>query len=329
MLQMKNKKHLTQEQRYKLEAYLKAGWKQYRIAEELGVHKSTISRELKRNKLTRGGYNGTKAQVFASERKERFGRKRKFTQVIRKFIDQKIKEEQWSPEQISGYCLVHDISMVSIERIYQYIRLDKANGGSLYKYLRHQLKHRKRPVGAPIGGIKDRVGIEKRPGIVDEKSRFGDFEIDTIIGKDQKGAIVTIVERKNGFLLMEKLEKGKDADGLKDAVIRMLRPYKGKIHTITSDNGKEFARHKEIAKALNIDFFFADPYSSWQRGLNEYTNKLIRQYIPKKTNFDDVNNMQIRDIQYKINKRPRKKLNYQMPYKTFFASLNNYVALVT
>ncbi len=171
--------------------------------------------------------------------------------------------------------------IVNVEGIYLHIRKDKANGCNLYTFLRQRLKHRKRVCNDKRIRIKERIGIENRPDLVAEKSRFGDFEILTIIGKDQKGAIVTIVERTNGFLLMEKLEKGKNAEGLKDEVIRLLLPYNGKIHIITSDNGKEFTEHKAISKASGIDFYFADPYSSRQRGMNEYTNKLIRQYIPK------------------------------------------------
>lgn len=325
---MKKRKHLNPGQRYKIEAYLKAGWSQTAIAQELDVHKSTISREVKRNRSKkRGKYNGTHAQMLTNERKERFKRTRRFTDSMVLIIEERLREHQWSPEQIVGYHKSIGQDMVSIERIYQYIRKDKANGGNLYTFLRHKLKHRKRLTSGSKIRIKDRVGIENRPNVVAEKSRFGDFEIDTIIGKHGKGAIVTIVERTNGFLLMEKLEKGKNAEGLRDAVVRLLMPYKGKIHTITSDNGTEFSEHKAIAQRLDIDFYFADPYSSWQRGLNEYTNKLIRQYIPKKTDFKTINSHQIREVQYKLNRRPRKKLKYKPPLQLFFASLNKKVAL--
>ncbi|MGI6521183.1 MAG: IS30 family transposase [Fermentimonas sp.] len=123
--------------------------------------------------------------------------------------------------------------------------------------------------------------------------------------------------------------KSKDSQGVKQATIRQLLPYKESIHTITSDNGSEFACHKQIAEALDIDFYFADPYSSWQRGLNEYTNKLVRQYIPKKTNFNQVNGEQIKQIQYKINRRPREKLKFNSPTRVFFSFIFNKVVLAT
>nr|WP_051293202.1 IS30 family transposase [Olivibacter sitiensis] len=131
------------------------------------------------------------------------------------------------------------------------------------------------------------------------------------------------------MLFMRKLEEGKQADGLRKALVEMLLPYRECVHTITSDNGTEFARHKLIAKKLKADFFFAHPYSSWERGTNENTNKLIRQYIPKKQSFDDFNWQDIRNIQYKINARPRKKLDYQNPKSIFYATLDQNVALVS
>lgn len=140
-----------------------------------------------------------------------------------------------------------------------------------------------------------------------------------------KGAILTIVERKTGFLIAEKLNQGKNAKALAKTLVRLLLPFKEAVHSITSDNGGEFVGHKYTAKMLNAQFYFAHPYSSWERGLNEYTNKLIRQYIPKKESFDKYNNQYIKQVQYDINKRPRKKLNFESPKKIFFASLQNYV----
>ena len=312
-------KQITEVQRYQIESFLKAGKSKEYIAQELKLHRSSIYREVKRNALKRGGYNAKKAQKLCDEKKERFARKRGFTQLIEAKAREYIEKEQWSPGQIVGYCHKNDIPMVSHERIYQFVRGDKANGGTLYKNLRHRLKHRKRPVG---GGkhisIKDRVSIEERPETINNKERFGDWEIDTIIGKDQKGAIVTIVERKTAFFMMRKLTLGKNAEGLSETVIDMLLPYKNSVHSITSDNGTEFANHKTIAQKLNALFFFAHPYSSWERGLSEYTNKLIRQYVPKKSNFDDFNCQSLIDIQYKINRRPRENLSFDSPKDIFF-----------
>ena len=216
--------------------------------------------------------------------------------------------------------------MVSHERIYQYLRLDKAKGGTLYKHLRHQLKHRKRPVSGKQNTIKDRVSIELRGDIINNKERFGDWEIDLIIGKDGKGAIVTIVERTTAFFLMKKLPFGKKAEELADTVIDMLMPYKKFVHSITSDNGTEFAEHIKMSKKLLTEFFFAHPYSSWERGLSEYTNKLVRQYIPKKSIFSLYSEKEIKNIQHKINRRPRKNLNYDNPKNIFYKFVNKKVA---
>ena len=321
-------RHLTQEQRYKLEALVKAGLKKSQIAIQLGVDRSTIYRELKRNKQKRGGYNGSFAQELSIERKERFSVQRKMNPSMEKYIIEKLSKEQWSPEQIKGYCADQSIDMVSHERIYQFIWEDKGQGGTLYNHLRTgDKKYRKRYGSGKINrGIINRVSIEERPEIVDQKLRIGDWEIDTIIGKNHKGVIVIIVERKSGFFLMKKLN-GKDAAVLAKAVIRLLAPFKSKVFTITSDNGLEFAEHELMAKKLEAEFYFAHPYSSWERGLSENTNKLVRQYIPKKTSFQNITDVRINEITMKINKRPRKKLGYKNPLFVFLSSFNKNVAL--
>jgi len=313
-------RHITKEQRYQIKAYLDCRQSKTFIAQSLNVNKSTIYREIKRNSTKRGIYNPDFAQELATERKERFASNRKFTQQVEDFVRKKIEQEQWSPEQIAGHCEKYDLPMVSHERIYQYIREDKKQGGILYKHLRHQLKHRKRPVSGKQNTIKDRLSIDFRSDQINNKERFGDWEIDLIIGKDGKGAIVTIVERTTAFFLMRRLPFGKNAKELAKVVIDMLLPYKDYVHSITSDNGKEFAEHKKISKKLLAQFFFAHPYASWERGLSENTNKLVRQYIPKKSIFNLYNNNEIREIQHKINRRPRKKLNFENP-KTIFYKL--------
>jgi len=311
-------KQITPEQRYQIEAYLKAGKSKDFIAVDLAIHRSNIYREVKRNSKKRGYYSASFAQLLCDERKERLKRKRTFDLIKQKLVKHYIEQEQWSPEQIVGYCKKERTDMVSHERIYQYIRQDKEQGGDLYKHLRHRLKHRKRPVGGKHNSIKNRISIDERPPVINNKQRFGDWEIDTIIGKDGKGAIVTIVERTTSFLMMRMLPQGKNADSLADHVIDMLRPYKNRILSITSDNGTEFAEHLKISKSLEADFFFAHPYSSWERGLNEYTNKLIRQYIPKKSKFKNYDDEYIAEVQYKINRRPRKNMEYNSPKKLFF-----------
>ena len=313
--------HLTIKQRYALKAYLECGITKTEIAKRLGVNRSTIHRELRRNRSKKGKYNPDFAQVVAQERKERLSNNRSFNSYKQKLIDKWITKEQWSPEQIKGYCDNNNIEMVSHERIYQYIRQDKANGGKLYKYLRHQLKHRKRPVSGRHQIIKNKVSIDERPDIINNRERFGDWEIDLIIGKNNKGAIVTIVERTTAMIMMRKLKKGKNAQNLADTVIDMLLPYKDVVKSITSDNGSEFAKHQLIAQKLQTQFFFAHPYSSWERGLSEYSNKLIRQYIPKQSEFNKFDDEFIKQVQYKINRRPRKNLNFKIPKDLFFQSV--------
>jgi IS30 family transposase len=316
---MKNKQ-LTSVQRNQIEVLLKTQTSIKNIAFLLVTDKSTIYREIKRNGR-KHSYSASYAQELCEERKERFGRTRKFTPEITKFIKDKITQEQWSPKQIVGYCRINNKNMVSHESIYQLIRKDKDAGGTLWTHTRHRLKHRKRPLEGKIT-IKNKVSIEQRPSIVDSQERYGDWEIDTIVGKDNKGAIITITERKAGFLLMKKLKDGKNAESLAKAVVNILLPFKDTVHTITSDNGTEFAMHEYISAKLNAKYYFAHPYSSWERGLNEYTNKLIRQYVLKGTNFDLYEDLYIRKIQHKINRRPREKLNFNTPVKLFYASLN-------
>jgi IS30 family transposase len=289
------------------------------IADAIGKDKSVISRELKRNATNKGQYFFKYAQDLADLRKERMKRRRKLHPLLEKKIINLILQD-WSPQQIVGRLSLEEKEVVSHETIYKIIRDDKANGGTLYKHTRHQLKHKKRPVNKPIS-IKNRISIDQRPKIVDTKERFGDWEIDTIVGENNKGAIVTMVERKTAFMMMEKLEHGKNAKELTKVVTRLLTGYMNHVHTITSDNGTEFADHQTIAKKLKTKFYFTNPYSAWEKGLIENTNKLIRQYIPKGINFNLLNQQQIKEIQYKINNRPRRNLKFYSPKETFFLSL--------
>jgi IS30 family transposase len=289
------------------------------IAEAIGKDKSVISRELKRNANSKGKYSFEYAHDMANIRKERMKKPRKLHTWLKKEIIRLI-EQDWSPQQIEGRLKLENKPSVSHETIYKIIRKDKADGGTLYKHTRHKLKHRKRPVGKKII-IKDRISIDQRPEIVNTKQRFGDWEIDTIVGENNKGSILTLVERKTAFMMMEKLEHGKNAKELAKTIIRLLTGYIHQVHTITSDNGTEFADHQTIAKALKTKFYFTHPYSSWEKGLIENTNKLVRQYFPKKTNFNNLNNQQIKEIQYIINERPRKNLKFYSPKELFFRYL--------
>ena len=190
------------------------------------------------------------------------------------------------------------------------IRKDKAEGGTLYKHCRHKLKHRTRPVGGKRISIPNRTSISERPTEADGK-RFGDFEMDTIVGRGNHGAIVTLIERSTNMLFMRKLKKGKNAKELARTVIHLLSPFKDHIKSITTDNGTEFACHEMIAKSLGVTIYFADPYASWQKGAVENANGLIRQYVPKKETFEHISQQQITKYSKKINMRPRKKLDFK------------------
>jgi len=314
--------HITREQRYTIARMLQGGYAKKDICIAIGKDKSVLSRELKRNSSKRG-YSAALAQEYANERKERFRRKRRFTETVKKHVVKYVTEEQWSPEQIVGDAKRRGIEMVSCERIYQFIREDKRKGGALWKHCRHQLKHRKRPVGGKKIIIPDKVSIDDRPKIINEKQRFGDWEIDTILGHQNNGAILTATERLTGFLVMKKLPEGKNAKALANELYDMLLPYKKFVRSITSDNGTEFYEHKWMAKMLHTEYYFAHPYASWERGLNEYTNGLIRQYIPKKETFTKYSDKDVENFQFKINRRPRKLLNFENPKNKFFSFFNS------
>ena len=313
---MKKYKHLTAEQRYTIDVLLRQKKSRKEIAQTIGVSQSTLCRELKRNSGQRG-YHYQQAQVKAADRQRRLQNYRNLTINIRNFIRAKMTKAQWSPAQISGYLRKKGRPGVCVETIYTYIRTDKENGGDLWQHCRHQLKHRKRQVSAPYVAVKNRTMIDERPADWDG-STPGDFEMDTIVGKDGKGAIVTIVERNTNFLFARKLPQGKNARALAEMVVTMLLPYIGTIRSITTDNGSEFAEHLYIAKRLKTKIFFAHPYSSWEKGCIEYHNKLIRQYIPKGTDFDNVSDQMLKEFITKINKRPRLKLNFSSPVAEFF-----------
>jgi len=314
---MKKYNQLTEIKRYQIHALLKAQTTQKQIAKLLKVSESTISRELRRNKGLRG-YRPKQANIKAQNRRKEATKAIKMTPELINIIEMYIQQD-WSPEQISGWLKKEKAIRISHERIYQHIWFNKANGGELYKHLRQSGKKRKKRLGSTDkrGQIKNRVCIEKRPDIVEEKSRIGDWEIDTVIGKSHQGALVTIVDRKSKFTLIKKVDS-KHADVVTAATISLLQPYLEKTFTITADNGKEFSGHEEMAEKLSVDVYFAHPYHSWERGLNENTNGLIRQYFTKGSSFVNITEDQVEDVMNRLNHRPRKTLNYKTPHALFF-----------
>lgn len=308
---------LTEVQRYQIYSLKGIGFTQAEIAKRINVDPSTICRELSRNSGRRG-YRPRQANEKAIERRKEASKARRMTEIMQTRVTEYLMLE-WSPEQISGYLRSEGGDWVSHETIYQFVLEDKQNGGTLYKQLRHSVKKRKKRYGGTDrrGEIKDRVSIDKRPKSIDKRERIGDWEIDLVIGKNHKGAIVTIVDRLSLMTLIAKVDS-KHADLVTAATTRLLCPYRNKAaNSITGDNGKEFSGHKEISKALNVDFYFAHPYSSWERGTNENTNGLIRQYLPKGTEFDSVNDEKCSFIMDRLNNRPRKCLGYRTPKQVF------------
>jgi transposase, IS30 family len=315
-----NYKQLTQEQRYHISALCKAGYFQTQIAAELGVHKSTISREISRNSGERG-YRPKQANELALEKRHHAAKHITFTLALQKMVVEKILMD-WSPDQISGYFEVNGIATISHERIYQFLLDDKKSGGTLHTHLRHSGKRRKKRYGSKDrrGQIKNRVSIDERPKVVDKKVRLGDWEGDTIIGAQQQKAIVTLVDRASRLTRIGPVAT-KRADIVSGIIVDLLRPMRRITHTVTLDNGKEFSGHEDIAKSLSVDIYFAHPYSSWERGLNENTNGLIRQYIKKGSSFEGITAKRIAFIEDRLNNRPRKSLGYCTPNQVYKEAL--------
>lgn len=314
-------KHLTDELRYEISAYLKAGLSKPSIAFVLGVHKTTIYREIERNGYGRHRtYKPKEAQRRAEYRWNHRKLPRKLKGDMLNIVLELLTKEHYSPEQIVGYCNRKGIAMISHEAIYQWIWKDKKSGGSLYLYLRHRQKRYSRRGRKKMkrGCIQNRVDISQRPSIVNERSRFGDFEMDTIIGSSHSEHILTINERSTGMAWIRKMANASAKEALKQAVIALkpLADY-GLVKTITSDNGAQFAYHQLIAKELKADFYFATPYHSWERGSNENLNGLIRQYIPKRAPFKNISTNDLSEIEDRLNNRPRKRYNFSTPYELF------------
>jgi IS30 family transposase len=312
-------KHLTQRQRYHIEAYKNAGYSNSHIAKEIGVNPSTIGRELKINSSPiRESYGAASAHEIATLRKSANSAvPSKMKDATLLLIDGYIQKD-WSPEQVSAMLKINHNISISYVHIYNYVYKDKKQDGTLHTHLRFYNKKRRIKYGTRCSnGLKNRVSISQRPDIVEEKKRLGDFEIDTIIGKGKQGAITTIVDRASAYLKIS-IPTTKKAQDIENETLRLLTPFKDLTHTITSDNGLEFANHENISKALECDYYFCHPYSSWERGLNEYTNGLIRQYITKGSSFADITQKDIQAIEDKINHRPRKNLGWKTPYEVFY-----------
>jgi IS30 family transposase len=282
------------------------------IARKIGRQRSTIRDEITRNSIN-GRYEADLAHELAISRKiEQRSKVRTIDQALKNRVDECLKK-LWSPEQISGALKLEGLQ-VSHEWIYQYIYRDKRQGGERYKFLRRSgKKYKKRASEAGRGCIKDRVDIDQRPSIVEEKSRVGDWEGDLVLGSHGSGAVVSLVERKTKLSKFRRINH-KTAAQTNLAIVDAFKSITaGMLLTLTFDNGKEFAWHKHITNALGVDIYFAKPYHSWERGLNENTNGLLRQYLPKGSSFADLTTEELLWIEDQLNDRPRKSLGYKTP----------------
>jgi len=309
---------LAEGQRYQIDALRKTGKSQREIARLLSVSSSTISRELQRNSQE-GCYCAPLAQLASEERRCFAAKARKMTSELVARIEELLRLD-WSPELISGWLRKEEGIRISHERIYQHVWEDYRLGGDLFRHLRRggkPYRPQKQRKDASRSRIPHRIGIEERPEIVDERARIGDWEVDTVLGSRSGAALVTLVERKSRFTLIGKVGR-RFADLVRDTIIRLLGPHRGKLFTATGDNGSEFVEHGRISKALDLDFYFARPYSAWERGTNEQTNGLIRQYLPKGMDLEEVAEEELDWIMDRLNQRPRKCLDFKTPYEVFY-----------
>ena len=310
-------KHLSSAERYYIEIELKKKVPHNQIAEATGRSQSTVSREISRNTGLKG-YRNKQADRFARERHAGKAKAVKMTDEI-KYIVSVCLQHDWSPEQIAGRLREEEVISLHHETIYQYILTDKTNGGQLYRQLRHQEKTYRKRYGSAHNrtGIPNRRDIDERPAEVNTRERTGDWEADTIIGKNHKGAVVTLDERKSKLRPAAPLPGGRKAKYVKDAVTALFSPVKQFVKTITFDNGKEFTLHEEIAREIECETYFAKPYHSRERGQNENADGLLRQYFPKSMELPDITVQQVVSAVDRLNSRPRKCLKFKTPYEIF------------
>lgn len=316
-------KHLTEDERYQIDDHLRENYSQADIAKMLGRSPSTLSRELRRNKGERG-WRPRQAQLKATGRLVTRGSSnvKRASKSAWEYAKKHLQDDQWSPEQIAGRLALEELETISHETIYQRILEDKNAGGELYTHLRCKKKRKKRYGSATSsrGAIPNRVDIDQRPAIVDGRKRMGDWEGDTIIGAHDGGAVIaSMVERKSRYTYLAK-SKDKTTTAVINSINQQMLPVADLVLTITLDNGKEFSKHEMLSNRLNADIYFAKPYHSWERGLNENTNGLVRQYFPKRIPFDRITEHDLQRVAKKINNRPRKCLDYKTPFEVFSKS---------
>lgn len=313
---------ITSEERYRLAAFRMQGFSQAEMARQLGRAPSTISRELARNRCAYDGhYRPSKAQERTNGRRSRSRRNQHFTEADFALVEQCLLR-LWSPEQIAGRLQFGPFLRISHETIYRHIWRDHRLGGDLHLLLRGARKRRRKRYAAydSRGRLAGKRMIGERPAVIQARTEFGHWEIDTVMGTGSKDCIMTLVERKTGWLLIGKL-RDRTTAVLTDRAIDLIRQHTGAIETITADNGTEFHDYKRIEARTGVIFYFANPHHSWERGTNENTNGLIRQYLPKGTSMANLTQHQCTEIAHQINTRPRKRLDYKTPLEALYDSL--------
>lgn len=312
-------KHLTHEERSTIASLRGKNRSITEIAALIDRHPTTVWRELKRNSNSSGSYTAPAATRACAQRAAQAScRASRIAPERWKYVEEKLCDSQWSPEEIRNRMKLEGIVPISHEAIYQRLWADKNAGGSLHIHLRHKIRSYRRR-GSPRerrGRIPGQRTIDDRPPEVEQRARFGDCEMDTVIGSPSGEVLVTIVERRSRFLFVSKASD-KSALAVSAAIVTALLAQRGNLHTLTYDNGKEFARHGLIDEILGSTSYFAHPYHSWERGLNENTNGLIRQYFPKRTDFGKITEERVREVQEKLNDRPRKCLGWRTPSEVY------------
>lgn len=315
-----NYQHLSQEERYTITALLKTGLSMAAAARHIGRDKSTISRELGRNRRPTGYYTPSVAHSYATARRKRTRRGSNFTQDQWRIVLDLIKDD-YSPEQVSFIVKTYFGFSMSHETIYLYLLYDKKKGGTLYKHLRIVPKRRRKRYNSydSRGRLAGKRMIQDRPAEIEHRTRIGHWEGDTVIGSDRHHCIVTLVERKTGFVIIKKI-KARTALEVTRVCLDAIHEHERNFKSITFDNGTEFHGYKKIEESSSVICYFANPYHSWERGTNENTNGLIRQYIPKKSCMKSVSQAQCDRIAYKLNTRPRKRHGYKTPFELYYGT---------
>ncbi len=310
-------RHLTHPERCQIHALMESGLSGGAIARQLGRSPSSVPREIRRNGGARG-YRHAQAQRLAE------GRRSAASSVPRKMTPEPVALVEgrlvrgWSPEQVAGRLRLEGHPVAGRQWTCRHVHADRRAGGRLWRHLRRRARRPNRRGGAHAGRghIPGRVDIPGRPALVEAKARVGDWEADTIVGAGHSGAVVSLVDRATKYTLLRRVDR-KTAAAVGAAMTGLLAPHRGAVHTVTADNGREFADHARVAGALGARFFFARPYHSWERGPTGHTNGLVRGYLPKGTDFRKVTDAEVSAVQDRLNARPRKVLGYLTPAEAF------------